>query len=191
MNHVPGQSSFLNFGGSPNPTDRLFFAVLPDIAVAKRVAQFAHGMRNEYNLKGKLLAPDRFHVTLYHIGDYEGLPGRIVTIASEAAATVAMPPFDITFDRAGSFSGRPGNLPFVLRGRDGVVALIAFQRVLATAMMKAGLKSPGKSGFTPHMTLLYDERYVPEQAAEVIGWTVALRRLQHPHGYGDKQPKHN
>ncbi len=160
------------FDTAPVPTDRLFFAIFPSADAATRIEQLALQLRGEHGLKGKLLATGRFHVTLHHLGDFVGLPQGVVAAACEAAASVAMPPFEVTFDRVMSFT-RPSNRPFVLRGGDGLAALMPFQQALSTALNHAGLGG-GKANahFTPHVTLLYDDRSVAEQAIEPITWTV-------------------
>lgn len=165
------QLSLTGFDAAPRPTDRLFFAIFPDIAAAARIAQLAQRLRSEHELKGRPLAMERFHVTLHHLGDHAGLPQDVVAAAGEAASAVAMPSFEVVFDRAMSFSGRPRNRPFVLRGGEGVAALAAFQQALGLAMKKAGLGRWAESQFTPHVTLLYDDHGVTEQVVETISWT--------------------
>jgi 2'-5' RNA ligase len=165
------QLSLLGFEPTP-PTDRLFFAIFPDADAAARIAKLAERLRGKGGLKGKPLATERFHVTLHHLGDYIRLPQDIVAAAREAAAAVTAPPFDVLFDYAVSFVGRPRNRPFVLRGGDGVAALMAFQQSLGLAMRKAGLGRWVDQRFTPHVTLLYDDRFVDEQRIEPIGWAV-------------------
>ncbi len=166
------QFALEGFDSPPKPTDRLFFAIFPSEDAAERIAQLAQQLRAKHGLKGKLLATGRFHVTLHHLGDFVGLPQGIVAAACGAAASVAMPPFEVTFDRAMSFN-RPSNRPFVLRGGAGLAALMPFQQALNTALNHAGLGG-GKANahFTPHVTLLYDDRDVAEQAIEPITWTV-------------------
>lgn len=168
---MPEQLSFAGFDAAPQPTDRLFFAIFPDVATAARIATLAQRLRAEHGLKGKPLATARFHVTLHPLGDYLGLPQEIVAAAGEAASAVVMPPFELAFDRAGSFLGRPRNRPFVLRASDSVAALKAFQQVLGTAMKNAGLGRWVAPHYTPHVTLLYDGRSVAEHAVERVAWT--------------------
>jgi RNA 2',3'-cyclic 3'-phosphodiesterase len=169
---MPEQLSLPGFEAAPQPTDRLFFAIFPDVDAAARIAQLARRLRSEHGLKGKPLATKRLHVTLHYLGDYVGLPQAIVAAASAAAATVALPSFEVALDRVASFSGRPRNRPFVLLGGDGVAALTAFQQALGTALEKAGLGSRAKSPYTPHVTLLYGNHSVAGQAVETVGWTV-------------------
>jgi len=129
-------------------------------------------------MRGKLIESPRLHVTLHHLGDYSGLPQDLVDTAMKAAAAVAQPPFEIAFDRVGSFR-RPRNLPLVLRGGDGLAGVTAFQQVLGVAMTQAGLARWVEMRFTPHMTLLYDDRTVEEQPIEPIRWTVREFALVH------------
>ena len=167
---MPEQPSLAGFNAALRPTDRLFFAIYPDLDAAARIAKLAQRLRGEHGLRSTPLATEHFPITLHHLGDYVGLPQNIVAAASEAAAAVAMPPFEVAFDRAASFD-RPRNRPFVLRGGDGLAALTAFQQALGTATKKAGLGRLTESRFTPHVTLLYDDRRVAEQAVETVGWT--------------------
>lgn len=173
------QLSFTGFGAVARPTDRVFFAIFPDVDAAAQIARLARHQGSEHGLKGRPLATDRFHVTLHHLGDYVGLPGDVVAAASRAAATVAFPPFEIVLDRVVSFFGRPRSRPLVLRGGDGVAALIGFQQALGAAMAKAGLGRWAASHYTPHVTLLYDDHHVAEVGVETIGWTAREFVLVH------------
>lgn len=176
---APGQLSLAGFDAPPQPTDRLFFAVFPDAAAAARITRLAQDLRSEHGLKGRPIATQRLHITLHHLGDYAGLPQGVVAAASEAAATVAVSPFEVAFDHAESFLGRPRNRPFVLRGNEGVTALRAFQQTLGEAMKKTGLGRWVERQYTPHVTLLYDDHPVVEQPVETIGWRVREFVLVH------------
>lgn len=167
------QPSLPGIDVAPIPTDNLFFAIFPETDVAISIEKFARASREKHGLNGKLLATDRFHISLHHIGNFAGLPQDILAMAGKAAGAAAavMSPFEIVFDRAMSFDGRPGNNPFVLCGHDGVAALAAFHQVLGAAMERAGLKLR-KSRYTPHITLLYDDRCIAEQAVEPVAWSV-------------------
>jgi 2'-5' RNA ligase len=131
-----------------------------------------------YELKGRSIGVSRLHVTLSYLGDYIGVPEDIVAAAIKAAASVRAAPFDVTFDRAMSFHGRPRNRPLVLLGDDGVAALTTFQQTLDRALQKAGL-AVANSHYTPHVTLLYDNRFVPPGTIEPIRWTVSEFVLMH------------
>jgi RNA 2',3'-cyclic 3'-phosphodiesterase len=152
------------------PTDRLFFAIFPDKDSATRIAKLALDMRAELGLKGRPLLTDHFHITLHHMGDHVGLPPSVLAGADEAAANIAESSFAIAFDRVASFAGRARNKPFVLRGGDGVDAVIAFQQKLGMAMKRAGLGRWAESSFTPHVTLLYDDRSIAERVVNTVSW---------------------
>jgi RNA 2',3'-cyclic 3'-phosphodiesterase len=160
--------------------DRLLFLIYPDGTAAARIAQLAPKLRLKNGLRGLPLADDRFHITLQHLGDHAGLPTDMVVAARQAARTLTTQPFEVTFDRAASFGGKSGNLPFVLRG-EALDALLAFNSALATAMTLTGkrLGKWAKPQFTPHVTLLYDDKSVAEQAIEPVSWTVREFVLVH------------
>lgn len=166
----------------PRPPGAVFFALFPDKRAVASASQVASQLRDEHDLKGKPLDADRFHVTLQCIGAHPDLPSSVVDAACEAAATIVVRPFEVTFDRAGSFSG--GQPPLVLRGGDGLAPLIKFQNILAIALLKAapvgtGLRRLLSASFNPHMTLLYDRRSMPEQRVKTIRWTVREFVLVH------------
>jgi 2'-5' RNA ligase len=175
------QSSLAGFDVRPVPTDRLFFAIFPDADAALRIAWQAQQLRGQHGLRGRPLAKDRFHVTLHHLGDYVGLPADTVASARRSAAAVAVgaESFPVSFDRVGSFQRGARNSPLVLRGGDGLAKLTAFHQALGIEMKKTGLGRCVESGFTPHVTLLYDDRNVPEQDIEPISWTVDRLVLVH------------
>jgi 2'-5' RNA ligase len=178
VNHVPEQLSFAEIE-PPRLNDRLFFAVFPDAAAAASIEPLARHLRGAHRLTGTLIEKARLHVTLFHIGDYVALPQGVVDAACKAAASVAVPAFDVVFDRVGSF-GKSGKRPFVLQGGEGVGALIEFQRALGAALAKAGVASKsGIAGFTPHVTLLYGDREVVTQPIEPIRWKVGEFVLVH------------
>jgi 2'-5' RNA ligase len=163
---------------APPITDRLFFAIFPDPATAARIARHADTLRPAHQLGGRPLAPERFHITLHHLGDHAGLRRDIVAMASEAAEAITTAPFEVVFDRAASFHNG-GNNPFVLQGGEGLEALKAFQRDLGLAMARAGLGKLVDKSFTPHVTMLYDRRLVAEQGIEPVRWTVGGFTLIH------------
>jgi len=175
------QFLFAEFDVAQSPTDRLLFLTYPDLNAATGIAGLVPGLRAEHGLQGKPVAPERLHITLNHLGDHAGVPQDMVALAQEAAGTLAMSPFDVVFDRVVSFGGKPGNLPCVLRGGDGLDQLRGFQQTLAAAMRKTGsrLGKWAEANFTPHVTLLYDRQSVAEQAIEPVRWTVREFALVH------------
>jgi 2'-5' RNA ligase len=171
------QFDFEGFSPPSQPTDRLFFALFPSDEAISQIVKTSQQLRDEHGLTGKSLSNDRLHVTLHHVGDYAGgLPNGLVEAAQDVASKIVMPAFEVTFDRAMSFAGRPRNRPFVLRGNErqdgGLAVLMAFQKNLYLAMCRAGLQGPRTNAkFAPHVTLMYDDQAVAEQAVEPVRWT--------------------
>jgi RNA 2',3'-cyclic 3'-phosphodiesterase len=179
------QLSLVGVEASPDPADGLFFAVLPEEAAAADILRLAQHQSWAHGLTGKPILTERLHVSLHNIGDYAGRPRGVVAAGCEAGAAVEMSSFDVAFDRVMSFGGRSGNHPFVLRGSDGVVGLLALHRHLGAALQKVGLWRWVRPQCEPHVTLLYDDRCVAEQAVDTVRWTVREFVLVHSlHGQG-------
>ena len=164
------------FGFQAPRADGLFFAILPDAAAASRLARIAQQQCIRHRLRGRPLAAERFHVSLLGFGQHAGLPRGLVDDAVAAAANLAAPAFEVTFDYAMSFLGRPR--PRVVSGGDGVADLIAFQQMLGGEIEKRGLGRV-KPQYTPHVTLLYDERGVETHTIEPVRWIVREFVLMH------------
>ncbi len=148
----------------------LFLAILPDTETSARIHKMAEILKTAHRFRGQLIAPERLHVTLFSLGH---LSEDRVEAACSAIDELKAEPFDVSFDRTMSFRGRPGGRPFVLAGGDGIVSLKLFRRCLADAFaQRDGLRHLGRRDFTPHVTLLFDDRAVDEQPFGPIKWTV-------------------
>lgn len=152
------------------PTDRLFFGVFPDADTAARIAETGEELRRKHGLKRPVHPLDRLHVTLFHLGDFPGLPNDLVRKATAAAEAMTAAPFEVTFDHAASFSGRPGNRPFILKGGEGLADLEAYRGALGDALARQNVKTA--PAFTPHVTLLYDDPIIEPDPITPISWTV-------------------
>jgi 2'-5' RNA ligase len=152
--------------------DRTFFAVLPDAETAARIAALAGTIKTARNFTGTLIRPEHLHVTLFHLGDWIALPAPIVAQAGEAAARVAVPAFEVAFNRAESFRNSTGIYPFVLTGDNGATPLRAFHTALGAELKKAGLGGATAGEFKPHITLLRDAKRAPPSPIEPVTWTV-------------------
>ncbi|WP_022979409.1 2'-5' RNA ligase family protein [Ideonella sp. B508-1] len=169
------QLSLMGFEAPPPavPTDRLFFALQPSVAACAQITALGKALCETHGLHSKLIAPERLHITLHHLGDHAGLPADVVDAAGRAATRMASPPFEVVLDYAMSFRMRRDKAPFVLRsaeGQDG--ALMDFQRELGLAMAREGLGHSVDVRFTPHVTLTYAPRELPESPVEPLRWTV-------------------
>jgi 2'-5' RNA ligase len=156
-------------GEDAGSSGRLFLAVLPDADTSARIHRLAGGLKQAHGLAGKLIEPDRLHVSLFFLG---GLPEPDLQKACEAVAKLHASPFEVRFDRTVSFRGKAGHRPFVLLEEDGASPLRSFRRMLGVAIMREGLRRLANTNFTPHVTLLYDKRDVPEYPTVPILWTV-------------------
>ena len=152
------------------PTDRLFLAIFPDTAYAARFETFAAKHLAARRIDGKPVEASRLHLTLFHLGDYTGLPPGLSTQAAEALAHLETEAFTIQFDQIGSFNNRGGYGDFVLTASQGNGALRALHRQLATHLNAAALNQHTKGSFTPHMTLAYNKPAVPFQSIEPVVW---------------------
>lgn len=151
-------------------TDRLFLAVFPDRDAASRLATLAAEQCSRHGLRGKPLLPERFHVTLFHLGDSVGLRQDVVQAATTAASQWQAHSFDLAFDQVASFGGRRKASPFVLKAEDGNAALRAFHAELGEQLREAGLGQFVTSRFEPHVTLAYDERVVASESVAPVSW---------------------
>ncbi|QTC92974.1 2'-5' RNA ligase family protein [Brevundimonas goettingensis] len=162
------------FGEAEAPralTDRLFFGLFPDAATAQRIAALGEDLKRKHGMKSKVHAVDRLHVTLFHLGDFPGLPNDLVRKATAAAEGMKAEPFEVTFDHATSFAGRPKNRPFILKGSEaGLADLQAYRAAVGLALASQGVKTAG--AFTPHVTLLYDDPIIEPDPIAPISWTV-------------------
>lgn len=168
---MASQASFPGFAPAA-ATDRLFLAVFPDRATAAQLAALAAAQCARHGLRGKPLLTERFHVTLFHLGDSAGLRQDLVDAATRAAARVTAVPFEVVFDRVASFGGRRDKLPFVLRAEGGNAALRAFHADLGAQLREAGVGQVTAAGFEPHVTLAYDARLVAPEAVAPVSWRV-------------------
>jgi 2'-5' RNA ligase len=157
-------------GGTANfDSARLFLAAIPDAGTAARIHRLAGVLKRAHQFNGRLIEPERLHISLFFLG---GLPEQDIRAARMAAAEVRMEPFEVLFDRTASFHGKRGSRPFVLVGDRGLQRLTSFRQMLGAAMLRRGLRRVAETNFTPHVTLLYDARGVEEYPIEPISWTV-------------------
>ena len=157
---------------SPQGLEGWFLAVRPTVNAARQCTRGAWRLRGKHRLVHAPRATGLLHVTLRHFGVYPGRPpDQLITAVCKAAAAVVMPRFVAMFERVGNF-GSPDRPSVVLLGDDGIVGLSMLQHTINGAFKKAGLGHLGKSGSTPHMTLLYECGGIPEQFVEPVVWSV-------------------
>ncbi|HEX5355327.1 MAG TPA: 2'-5' RNA ligase family protein [Aquabacterium sp.] len=167
---MSSQASFEGFEQPGAPTDRLFFALMPDAQASAQAQSLAQQVGDAQGLKLRANARERFHITLFHLGDFHGLPAQVLERASQAAEQLQVAPFEVRLDRLCSFKGGPRRVPVVLMS-SFPQGLIDFHDGLEAQLHRAGLLEPGpKRVFKPHLTLLYGQQAVQEQAVEALSW---------------------
>lgn len=159
------------FGFDPAiPTDRLFLGLFPDPATAARIDSLGDDVCRRHGLRVTRHQVERLHVTLFHIGDWAGLPAATVEAAIGAAAALRMTPFDVRLDEVVSFSGNPQRRPLVLKASAGNETLHAFRETLGRELLRAGLGRCVTRTFAPHVTLAYAPQDVAAEPVEPIVW---------------------
>jgi 2'-5' RNA ligase len=151
--------------------ERLFFGLMLPEPQGEDAVRILNQARETEGIQGPPIRKDRLHITLIHVGDYaNALPGSVVPPLRDAAEAMAPAAFDVVLDRVSGFSGAPGRHPLVLLGDDGVAALKAFRADLLKAVIRQGVKPLSRQEFTPHVTLSYGDRRVPERPIRPISW---------------------
>lgn len=147
----------------------LFFAILPDAEKAEEMRRFAQQLCDMHELTGDPILAKKLHVTVHAYKEFGRLVESLVQAAKMAGAHVARltQPFEITFDRVKSFP-TSGRKPCVLAEDGGNAALKELYRQLMIILGK--VKNGAVPGYTPHVTLLYDEATVPEEQLSPVTW---------------------
>ena len=141
---------------------RLFFALRPDAIVMGEIERAAETVKGAQLIRGTWLKAPKFHLTLHFLGDYATLPTEVIERAKVAAADVKSVAFEFSLNRAASFRGRRQS-PCVLRCAPAAdVALQSFWRELGDAAIAAGLGEHLERRFTPHVTIAYGDKELPE-----------------------------
>lgn len=172
------QSGLFGFD-PPVPTDRLFLGLFPDPATAARIAALGEDVCRRHGLRVPRHQVGRLHVTLFHIGDWAGLPAATVETAVAAAGALCFAPFDVRLDEVASFSGNPQRRPLVLKAGAGNETLHTFREHLGRELLRSGLGRCVTRAFVPHVTLAYAPQGVAAEPVEPIVWRASEFLLIH------------
>lgn len=145
------------------PVHRLFFALRPPPLAAAHID-------NSWAWLGppsRRVRRKRLHVTLNILDDWPFLPLKLLEAMVAAGDTVAFDPFRVVFDQLGG-----GSRSIVLRPSERIAALHRFQRQLADALARAGVRTRRDARFSPHLTLIHLGRPHFVEAADPVSWTV-------------------
>jgi RNA 2',3'-cyclic 3'-phosphodiesterase len=157
----------------PARPERLFFAVMPDTEESACAWQFGRQFLYKRDLNWSELGAKRLHVSLHPVGDYKRLESKHIYAAGLAADAVSMRRFEVKCSSIKSFAGapprrgKPPRRPLVLLCEGE--GLFELHESLGTNMRQNGLKAADV--FTPHMTLSYGPRLLPEEPIEPISFT--------------------
>ena len=147
---------------------RLFFALWPDAALRGRIASTVAGLERDNAPGGRRLNPDRYHLTLQFLGDFQPLRQSVVDAAIAAADSIRLPGFDLVLDRVGSF---PKAGVCWLGASAPPEALRQLWDGLGSALTSARVQVKSASDFSPHLTVLRDVRGpLPLTPIEPLPW---------------------
>ncbi|MDQ6434295.1 2'-5' RNA ligase family protein [Mesorhizobium sp. LHD-90] len=169
-------------GQPPRPQyrERLFLGVFPDEVTANAIGRFSGRFSTEIGLTGERLKALRLHTSLIHVSDRKRLRSPDRFAAELAANAVSIPAFELTFGRMGSFRGmqkkdRPLRHPLVLLADDGPIR--GLYDLLGSGLRKYQFRVTEE--FRPHLTLSYNEQFVPTRAIAPIAFQVTEFALIH------------
>ena len=152
------------------PINNYFFAIVPTAEAGRAIDRIADGFRRLHDLRGSIIGPGRYHISLCGVGGPGPAPDEVLSKLQAIGDQVRCQPFDVGFDHAVSFSQGARKRPLVLANSEGLPALGWLQAGLRRAMAACELQA--KSQFNPHLTMLYDEQVVLETGIRPLRWTV-------------------
>lgn len=147
---------------------RLFFALWPDAGLRRGIAEAANGNLELRAAGGRPMAPDRYHMTLQFLGDFDTVGPEVFDALGAAAMRVTvLPPFPLFLDRIGSFGG--GRIVWMGCSTPPPL-LMRLHRDLGGTLGAADASSKSESTFIPHLTLRRHARGAIEQAIAPLRW---------------------
>ena len=144
----------------------VFFAFQPEQASAETAISEAYRLKRENRLSGRPLNSENLHVTLFPFWKGNIVPSDLAEVASGYAQAIRGSAFEVVFDMAMSFRRKQGYC-LVLGSTRGAADIYALQRQFVgrfQGIIRAG-------SLTPHMTLLYTDKFVYKQPVEPVRWT--------------------
>ena len=158
----------------------MFFAIRPDAAACARIAEVSDRLARRFARTARAVTQARWHISLMFVtGGCEPPPEARLAAIRTAADKVAMAPFTLAFDRVVSWKGRDGHRPLVLAGDEGLIGAEILNHQIHRALALGGLCVGRERAFIPHLTLLWGDHDLAEQAMAPIRWTVREFALLH------------
>ena len=140
---------------------RLFFAILPPPELARQVAHSAIW----FGSQGGNVNPDRLHITMDILEDFDAFPRDIAEALITVGDTVSGAPCVVELDQ---ISGSRASV--ALRSRRKLKGLEKMGQAIAAARVRARI--PGREGYrpNPHMTLFYRDGEPFSRAIQPVRW---------------------
>ena len=157
---------------SPIARHRAFFAILPPLALARRIVSAASWFDGD----GRSLRPEHLHVTIAILDDVGALTPSLAATLKSVGDAVRAAPFEMVFDLAVG-SARSVALRPRLKNRPAA----ALHDRIAAVLRAAGLAERADYRFASHMTLGYRSGAPFTQDIAPIGWTADAFVLVHSH----------
>ncbi len=162
------QADLLGAAPSPDGVQRLFFALVPPLPLQERLAAAAAEVERSHPSGGRPGKPDRYHLTLHFLGDFDPLPPSLREAARAAGDAVAPRRFELVFDHAANFAGNGVRW----LGGPPSDALQALWGELGEALARRGIRAV-RQAFVPHLTIAMGARPLPGPVAiDPVSWPV-------------------
>jgi len=151
-----------------NTARRLFFALWPDDSVRRAIGDSVANLPIPRGARA--IRPERFHVTVVFLGDFDPLSESMLAAMQAAADSVRSRCFELSLDRFDSFArSRVG----WLGPRTVPAELTALHDALDIALRSAGVPLTSSTPFVPHITIQRNVRTpLPAMDLPPIGWKV-------------------
>lgn len=163
------ESQMLLGFGNDIPTERLYFAVVPEPEMCERIGELAEALRGEHGLQALLTGEEVPLIVIQQLGDFPGVTPRMMGRICQAARKLEQPAFEVCFDAVGSLPGQ-GRHPFALQCGAGADLLVDLQNEVLRCMQP--VLGRIARGPVPHITLLQDPRQLPLQPVQPLRWLV-------------------
>ena len=150
----------------------------PGASAREAIVRLQNELGARHGLRGYRIKPHNLHISLHGL-DADTLSPSTLQAACNAAAAIKFEPFELTFDRAGSFATKSERKPFVLFSTINLAPLRIFHRALRVALKEHGVGQFTHSTFTPHLTLFWDPRLIEPHAIPPISWSATEFVLVH------------
>jgi len=151
---------------------RFFFALIPPIVLARRIANAAHWFETE----GRPVRADRLHVTMFILEDRFDAPDELIAGLREVGGAVTAAPIDVTLDYV---SG--GGRSIALRPQHKNATLDALHRQLARLCAAAEIAEMPGYTFSAHLTLGYRDGRPFGERVTPLTWKAEELVLIHSH----------